>query len=142
LYNWFTVNTTKLAPAGWHLPTDDEWRTLQIYLMANGYNYDGTTSDNKYGKSLAANTNWATFKDTGVIGDDLTKNNSSGFSALPGGNRSSAGSFGELGSNGFWWSSTLISSNAWYRHMNYDICGVYGNTNSKTYGYSVRCVKD
>jgi uncharacterized protein (TIGR02145 family) len=142
LYNWFTVNTAKLAPAGWHLPTDDEWRTLEIYLMANGYNYDGTTSDNKYGKSLAANTNWATFKDTGVIGDDLTKNNSTGFSALPGGNRSSAGSFGELGSNGFWWSSTLISSNAWYRHMNYDICGVYGNTNSKTYGYSVRCVKD
>ena len=53
LYNWYAVNTGKLAPVGWHVATDDEWTILGNYLMANGYNYDGTTTSNKYAKSLA-----------------------------------------------------------------------------------------
>ncbi|MDD4729737.1 MAG: FISUMP domain-containing protein, partial [Dysgonamonadaceae bacterium] len=52
LYNWFTVNTNKLAPTGWHVPTDAESTTLENYLIANGFNYDGTTTGNKIAKSM------------------------------------------------------------------------------------------
>ena len=91
LYNWYAVNTLKLAPKGWHVPNDAEWDTLQNYLTTNGYNWDGTTKENKIAKALAARTDWAFSKDSGAIGNDLTKNNRSGFSALPGGSRNYGG---------------------------------------------------
>jgi len=58
LYNWHAVNTGKLAPEGWRVPTDAEWDTLKNYLITNGYNWDGTTTGNKIGKALAARTDW------------------------------------------------------------------------------------
>ena len=106
LYNWYTVNTNKLAPTGWHVPTDAEWAMLENYLIANGYNYDGTTTGNKIAKSLAATTLWNTYTTVGTIGYDLTKNNTSGFAGLPSGYRSYIGPFNYIGSNGYWWSST------------------------------------
>jgi uncharacterized protein (TIGR02145 family) len=144
LYNWYTVNTGKLAPIGWHVPTDSEWTTLENYLLANGYNYDGSTSGNFYAKSLAATTNWTT--DTGsiagTIGNDLSKNNSTGFSALPGSYRGVNGfSYGAL--IGFWWSSTEGStSSAWSRYLYYGDNSLYRGGISKNFGFSVRCVKD
>jgi uncharacterized protein (TIGR02145 family) len=84
-YNWYAVNTRKLAPAGWRVPTDADWTALENFLIANRYNYDYTTSDNKIAKSMAAQSHWLTFSDEGAIGNDLTRNNASGFSALPGG---------------------------------------------------------
>ena len=66
LYNWYAVagihdndpNTPnkEFAPLGWHVPTDAEWTTLEEHLIANGYNYDGTTTGNKIAKSMASNT--------------------------------------------------------------------------------------
>jgi uncharacterized protein (TIGR02145 family) len=47
LYNWYAVNTGKLAPKGWHVPTDSEWEVMQNYLVINGYNYDRTTDTTK-----------------------------------------------------------------------------------------------
>ena len=57
LYNWYAVNTGKLPPIGWHVPTDAEFTILENYLIANGFNYDGTTtgnsiSNNKIAKAL------------------------------------------------------------------------------------------
>jgi uncharacterized protein (TIGR02145 family) len=143
LYNWYTVNTCKLAPTGWHVPTDAEWTTLENYLTANGYNYDGSTTGNSIAKSLAATTDWATYSGTGTIGNDLTKNNRSGFSALPGGYRYYDGTFDYVGNYGCWWSSTEVNtSNAWYRYMYYGSNYVYGDGSNKQYGFSVRCVRD
>jgi uncharacterized protein (TIGR02145 family) len=85
LYNWYAIDTKKLAPKGWHVPTNAEWDTLQNYLIANGYNWDGTTTGNKIAKSMAAQTDWKTDTNPGATGNDLFKNNKSGFSALPGG---------------------------------------------------------
>jgi len=90
LYDWYAASPTnvkKIAPAGWHVPSDAEWDTLQNYLTAKGYNRDGTTTGNKIEKALAAKTDWVTYSTNGTIGSDLSKNNSSGFSALPGGYR-------------------------------------------------------
>ena len=143
LYNWYTVNTRKLAPAGWHVPTDAEWTTLQNYLIANGYNYDATTTDNKIAKALAAKTDWNTSTTTGAIGNDLTLNNSTGFSALPGGYRLNSGSFIDFGNNGLWWSATEDSTGlAWYRYLFYDSTDLDSFSLGKRNGFSVRCVRD
>jgi uncharacterized protein (TIGR02145 family)/uncharacterized repeat protein (TIGR02543 family) len=143
LYNWYAVNTGKLAPAGWHVPTDAEWDTLQNYLIANGYNYDGTTIDNKIAKSLAAKTDWTTTTTTGTIGNDLTTNNSSGFSALPGGYRNNSGSFIDQSRYGHWWSATESGASGAYDR--YLFCGyvtLYGIDYLKSCGFSVRLLRD
>ena len=77
------------------MPTDSEWEVMQSYLVIHGYNYDGTTdtTNNKIAMALAAQTDWYPFTGAGYPGNDLTKNNRSGFSALPGGYRDSNGSF-------------------------------------------------
>jgi uncharacterized protein (TIGR02145 family) len=85
LYMDAAANSGKLAPTGWHVPTGADWDTLVNYLISRGYNYDGTTKKDFTAKSLAAATDWATSTDSGAIGNDLSLNNASGFSALPAG---------------------------------------------------------
>ena len=144
LYTWYAATDSRnIAPTGWHVPTDAEWTILENYLIANGYNYDGTTIGNKIAKALAATTDWYTYTGTGTPGADLTKNNSSGFTALPGGYRNSSGTFGYVGYYGYWWSSTEYDTAfAWYRFLycSFDSLNRYNNTQS--YGFSVRCLRD
>ena len=144
LYTWYAVNDSRdLAPTGWHVASDAEWTTLENYLIANGYNYDGTTTGNKIGKSLAATIDWYSYSGTGTIGNDLTKNNSSGFTALPGGYRSYDGSFNYVGSLGMWWSSTEYDTPyAWLRDLYSNNYYLYGGGYPKSAGFSVRCVRD
>jgi len=143
LYKWYTVDTKKLAPTGWHIPSDSEWYTLQNYLIASGYNWDSTTTGNKIAKSLAAKTDWNESSNTGEIGNELTKNNSSGFSALPGGYRDYNGSFHNKGYHGDWWSATKhIESHACYRYLYYDSNNLGRHYYFKSCGFSVRLVKD
>lgn len=143
LYNWHAVNTGKLAPAGWHVPTDAEWTQLEEYLIANGYNYDGSTSGKKIGKSLAAKTDWSSCSMTGNVGNDLTSNNSTGFSALPGGFRSFDGNFHTQSYHGFWWSATERTAlHAYTRNLPYASNYLLIYLDYKKYGYSVRLVRD
>lgn len=145
LYNWHAVNTGKLAPSGWHVPTDAEWTVLENYLIANGYNWDGTTTDNKISKSLAlvTKTDCKTSSKPGDIGCDLKNNNSSGFSALLGGFRYGNGLFNHIGINGSWWSATESSASlAYYRYLRYDSATLGRYDNYKTYGCSVRLLRD
>lgn len=145
LYNGYVVNPAnpkKIAPAGWHLPTDAEWDALQNYLISKGYNWDGSTSGNKVGKSLTAETDWSRDSIAGAIGCDLTKNDRSGFSALPGGQRDLNGAFGGKGSFGYWWSATGDASNAGYRYLfcPYNFLGA--NTVNRSGGIAVRLLRD
>jgi uncharacterized protein (TIGR02145 family) len=146
LYNWYAINpanTKKIAPVGWHVPADAEWDTLQNYLIANGYNWDGTTTGNKIAKSLAAKTDWHAYIDPGTIGADLTKNNRSGFSALPGGCRFNNGYFNNIGSNGFWWSATeLDASYAYDRFLYYVSDTPFRSNYDKSCGFSIRLLRD
>ena len=146
LYNWYSVNTKKLAPAGWHVPTDSEWEVMQSYLVMHGYNYDGTTdtSTNKIAMALAAKTDWHSYTGgAGFPGNNLTKNNSSGFSALPGGFRIFYGTFNCLGYNGYWWSATENdASSAWNRYLFYDLDYLYRYDFGKSCGFSVRLVRN
>ncbi len=143
LYNWYTVNTGKLAPTGWHVPSEPEWDTLQNYLIANGYNYDGTTSENKISKSLAAKLNWNQTPVSGTPGNDLSINNRSGFSAFPSGYRNQYGLFLGILYYGYWWSTNEYDlTDAWYRYLIYSAADMYRNSTDNSYGYSVRCLRD
>jgi uncharacterized protein (TIGR02145 family) len=144
LYNWYAVNTDKLAPKGWHVPTDDDWTILENYLIANGYNYDGTLDEDKIAKSLCAKTNWELSDEAGTPGAAPENNNSTGFTALPGGRRDGhTGTFYGIGEYGLWWSSTEDSEyTAYYRYLHYNRRALNGGSYHKEFGFSVRLVRD
>lgn len=144
LYNWYAVYTGKLAPAGWHVPTDDDWTILENYLIANGYNFDGTKDVDKVAKSLCAKTNWALSSEAGTPGAAPENNNSTGFTALPGGYRfGNDGYFTSVGKFGYWWSSTEYSGYyAYTRRLSYSNRDLYRDYYVKDYGFSVRLVRD
>jgi uncharacterized protein (TIGR02145 family) len=124
LYNWYAVNTGKLCPTGWHVPTDAEWTTLE----------------NTLGSSVAGTKLKASSSDTPAWNGD----NSSGFSALPGGSRGGAtGNFTSQGTYGLWWSSSPAGANAWYRTLSSGGSSVARNSIANAqHGFSVRCVRD
>ncbi len=143
LYNWYAVNTGKLCPTGWHVPSDEEWTTMENYLIANGYNYDGTTTGNRYAKAMASATGWTTSTSKGAVGnaDYPTYRNKSGFTAVPSGYRGNYALFIEIGYKSYLWSSTEYSPTiVWTRSIDFNNSGVFHYTNPKYYGYSVRCI--
>ncbi len=127
LYNWYTVNTGKLCPTGWHVSTDAEWTTLTTYL--GGESVAG-------GKLKETGTSHWSSPNTGAT-------NSSGFTALPGGARNYDGAFISIGYRGYWWSSTEANTfSAWLRSMSYDGSNVYSYYFDTRHGFSVRCLRD
>ncbi len=128
LYNWYAVNTGKLAPAGWHVPADSEWTTLTTYL--GGASLAGD-------KMKSTSSLWTPY--TGII-----NTNSSSFTGLPGGFRNYAGTYYYSGTSCFCWSSTEYTINkAWYNELDYNESSAYETaTGSKANGMSIRCIKD
>jgi uncharacterized protein (TIGR02145 family) len=132
LYNWHTVNTGKLCPEGWHVPTDEEWTTLCEYL-------DGDTIA---GGKLKAK---GTIEDGDGLWDSPNEGATDeyGFSALPGGGRYFNGVFGWMGHYGTCWTSTESSANnAYVRYMRYNYKVLVRDQYDKKTGYSVRCIKN
>ena len=135
LYNWYAVAgiydasslsdsslRKKLAPAVYKIPTDADWTTLRLTLGANA------------GIQMKTTSGW----NNGGNGT-----NSSGFAGLPGGGRMGFGTFGFIGYNGNWWSSTEdFATYAWGRFLNGSNSGVSSGNNDKTVGFSVRCLRD
>ncbi|HEY5592356.1 MAG TPA: fibrobacter succinogenes major paralogous domain-containing protein [Paludibacter sp.] len=153
LYNFFAVaDSRNIAPVGWHVPTNAELKTLTDYVSAHlGTSLSVT-------KALAGTTDWIANSNPWSIGCNLTLNNSTGFSALPGGLRGgSDGKFMGVTSLGYWWSSTkdtvttasYSAATARYIFMepSYpDVFSIYSLDDMNGYGrqrgYSVRCVRD
>jgi uncharacterized protein (TIGR02145 family) len=126
LYNWHAVNTGKLCPSGWHVPTDSDWTTLIDCL--SDISLDG-------GKlKETGTTHWA------IPNKGAT--NETGFTALPGGARDHDGSFDGVGGGSFWWSATENNPDyAWSRFMLYDRSSVTRYIYDKESGFSIRCLK-
>jgi len=146
LYNWYAATDAhNIAPTGWHVPSDAEWTILENYLSANGYNFDGTVTGNKFAKSLAATTTWTYSSITGAVGntDFPTFRNKTGFTAYASGYRYITGVFDGIGDYGSWWTTnTNNATEAWSRYLfnaDYNMSKVSRN---KIYGFSIRCVKD
>ncbi|MCX6308325.1 MAG: hypothetical protein NTY32_05660, partial [Bacteroidia bacterium] len=102
---------------------------------------------NKIAKSMASTTDWRPSINLGAIGNDLTKNNTFGFKAMPGGYRSNNGKFDNIGMDGVWWSTTEDSfqyspGDARGRNLGYYFYDLRLGEYQKSFGVSVRCIKD
>jgi len=141
LYNWYAVNSGKLCPTGWHVPTDAEWTRLTDYLTSKGYGYLGNGSN--IAKSMAETSGWNLSVTAGNVGNDPASNNNSLFAALPGGNRIGDGTFNKMGSYSLFWSSTeQDDGSAFFRSLYYGSGKVDRAPLFKGNGLSVRCIKD
>ncbi len=153
LYNWYAVDDVRgLCPAGWSVPSDDDWTQLVNSLIEKfDYHNDWIDYINGAGNAL---------KSCRQIGSPLYDCNASehprwnahdthygfdefGFSALPGGFRGDNGNFGNIGCAGIWWSATEYSeANAWERGM-IRACGRVCRINEyRRNEFSVRCIRD
>ena len=154
LYNWWAAmdgesssnsnpsGVQGICPDGWHLPSDAEWIQLENYLKSNSQYWCGSNS-NYIAKSLAATTNWNVGTNTCAVGNDLSANNSSGFTGLPGGARMSNGQFGDLGVQSRWWSTTENGAiDAFNLYLGFNSNSTSRFENSKGLGLYVRCIKN
>jgi uncharacterized protein (TIGR02145 family) len=124
LYNWYAVNDSRgLCPTGFHVPSDGEWYTLENFL--GGSSVAGTAMKS----SPSDIPSW-------------DGSNTSGFSGLPAGYRSSNGNFSYLGNDGYWWSSSPSGGSAIARFLYSGNSNVYRYYYYPQNGFSVRCVRD
>jgi uncharacterized protein (TIGR02145 family)/uncharacterized repeat protein (TIGR02543 family) len=130
LYNWNAVNSGKLAPAGWHIPTDSEWSVLVVNIGSVGADWMAG------GALKEVDTFYWAPPNTGAT-------NSTGFSARGGGSRDDAAAFSEIKTNGYWWSATEADNlTAWLRSISYSGQFLGRSNVSKKYGCSVRCIRN
>jgi uncharacterized protein (TIGR02145 family) len=127
LYNYHSVVSGKLCPAGWHVPSKDDWQQLRS-ISADTLSAGGSLKEE-------GTTHWRT-PNTGAV-------NSTGFTALPAGIRYFEGTFNSLSYFTSFWSSTEAdSNNGWYLSLYYSDAVAGMNKISKKDGFSVRCLKD
>lgn len=133
LYNWHAVNNANgLCPSGWNVPTDAEFTAMTNHLggasVAGGKMKSTLTAPEPHPRWESPNTG---------------ATNESNWSGLPGGNRSFSGAFNVIGGVGYWWSATEVTATfARYRDLGYNYSVVGRDFFNKTYGFSVRCLRD
>ena len=126
----------KACPDGWHLPTDLEWKTLEIFLGMDIHSADSV--DWRRSGDVAI-----PLKNTAGWYSGGNGNNNSKFTALPGGFRTPGGNYFSQGDIANYWTSSYSSeTHGWGRAMIYYETGVYRWRYVKTEAYSVRCIKN
>jgi len=151
LYNWFAIDDPRgLCPAGWSVPTEDDWTQLADYLVAQGFPNNSQSSQGA-GNALKSCKQVGSPLDGHCDTSEHPRWDSHGthhgfdefgFSGLPGGYRSSNGSFGGIGIYNFLWSSTEFEWLARSRSLLYNFGHLHVYSTSKSTGQSVRCIKD
>lgn len=128
LYNWHAVNNSNgICPEGWHVPSDSVWTELTDFL-GGATVAGGKMKEPGTGHWNSPNTN---------------ASNQSGFTGLPGGLRGVGGNFSDMGLAGNWWTATSVSAgSAWNRNLYCGSASISRGSYNKTFGYSVRCIKD
>ncbi len=144
LYNYFTISDSRgIAPSGWHIPSDQEWKEMELFLGMNiedadKLNWRGGDQGNKMKIEGGNTADWAKSDDIYTI----FGTNESGFMAVGGACRMFNGQWGEITHTAFWWTSSLNGNEAWYRGLDYNKTNVFRFSGHKNYGFSIRCVKD
>lgn len=129
------------------MPTYNEWKELENYLILNGYNYDGSTSGNKIAKSLVSSDGWLKSSNVGSPGntDYLLTTKNSGFAAQPAGGRNGDGTFEFMNYKAEWWSNTILfndNNSVWGYNIYYNDANTLVGGYFKNLGLSVRCICD
>jgi len=137
LYNWYAITDSRdLAPDGWHVPTDEEWKEMEMFL--------GMSQAEADNEELRGVDEGGKLKDTGTeywYHPNTGANNESGFEALPAGEQREA--FRNLHQWACIWTSTPTElGTAWYRSVHYNDSMIARRTSTKAVGFSIRCVKD
>lgn len=128
-----------VCPNGWHVPSDSEWGQLISYVSSQSqYTCSGNSS--YVSKSLASVTGWNSSTNTCDVGNEVSSNNSTGFSGLPAGGY--LDTYYEFEERAIFWSATESNSAAYYRSLSYNSPSVGHNNVNRSRGCSVRCVKD
>ena len=128
LYNWYAANDSRLPPSGWHVPSIGEWNTL-----INNLGGDSTVVGGRLKE--AGTTHW--------VSPNTGADNSSGFTALPGGSHYTNGAFYFNGKYGWYWSKTESSATeAWHPYLVYNSSTITRLPGNKSIGFSVRCIKN
>ena len=155
LYNWpaamhgaasSTTNPSHvqgICPNGWHLPSDAEWTQLTNYVSSQS-EYTCGGNSNYIAKALASETGWHVSSNNCGMGNDLSANNATDFSAVPAGYCFGL-SFGSAGNRAYFWSATqsaIYPNAAYYRYLYYNNVSVVRCDRGKNTGYSVRCLRD
>ena len=133
LYNWPAVMTEGICPSGWHIPTDEEWQTMEMALGMSASEASGIGSrGSDEGDQMKSTSGWDNEGDG---------SNSSNFTGLPGGYRYSGG-FYFNGSVGYWWSASESGSNSWRRKLYNNSDEIYRDNSNRNLSFSARCVRD
>ena len=137
LYNWYAVDDNRnICPVGWHVPTDEEWKELEMHL---GINQSETDNADWRGTDEGGK-----LKETGVThwtSPNIGATNEVGFSALPGGYQNPSGYFYDIGLLAHFWSSSEHDGfSAWYRSLYYSHSDIYRSRYNKSFWFSVRCI--
>jgi uncharacterized protein (TIGR02145 family) len=144
LYNYNVITDSRgIAPDGWHIPSDEEWKQLEMQLgmsqdEANKVNWRG----DKEGNKLKLQSGW--YKNQEATDQfEVWGSNESGFTAIGSSCVMFDGSPGEgVTFTGFWWTSTNNNNQAWYRYLDYQKANVFRYYGPFSYGFSIRCIKD
>ena len=140
LYNWNVINNIKIvAPKGWHIPSDEEWKTLEKTIGMETADLEKTAwrGTNEADK-LLAKYKAPTESELYAFGT-----NESGFSALFAGCRLFSGAINQEKNTAFWWTSTPSTGNeAWYRYIDAKQKKIFRQHTYTNYGFSIRCIKD
>ena len=141
LYTWYAISDSRnICPVGWHIPSDEEWKELELQLGMSQADADGTDfRGTDEGCQLAGQDTLWNF---GILIDN-PRYALSGFTANPAGFHHPNGTFQHLGNYTHWWTSTEYDTySAWYRELCINYTGIKRNSYGKTVAFSVRCIKD
>lgn len=132
LYNY--IAALSACPTGWHLPTDEEWQALEVYL--------GMSSEEAATPSWRGTDEGDQLKANSPLWGLYMGSNTSGYSALPGGFYYS-GQFYNHGIEAYFWTATAngATSSAWFRSLNSEMLSTRLNMTNNS-GFSIRCLKD
>ena len=134
LYNGYVVETGKVCPTGWHVPSSEEFSIL--------IEFNGGVEAAGAKLEEAGNSHW--------VSSSVLATNESGFTGLPGGGNyglDPAGQFHGLGAVGYYWGSVQDSTLAFMRlwqsaNSNRRVITGFNDGKGKSWGRSVRCLKD
>ena len=139
LYNFNAVESAKnIAPEGWHVPTDEDWKILEREIgmsmsESNALGWRGSHEANK----LVTKYSQGWPSDAALFGTDEF-----GFNAKSGSCRLFNGEINYQGNTAFWWTASTDGNEGWYRYIDANQTRIFRQHTYKGYGMSIRCIKN